>query len=205
MILKLIEFLFLFIALPLLVYFEPLPLPKIPALVGVTLICFAILMFDKSFDRKLLWNNTGIKSHLKHIILRSVIVFVIVVAATWLLIPEWFFQFPIQRPIIWLLVMLLYPFLSAYPQELVYRTFLFHRYKNLFPKKAIFWVSVVSFSFLHIIFDNWVAVTFTLGGGYLFTKTYDETKSLAVTSIEHAIYGCIVFTVGLGRFFYEGG
>jgi hypothetical protein len=30
------------------------------------------------------------------------------------------------------------------------------------------------------------------------------TGSLLTSSIEHALYGCWLFTVGLGQFFYHG-
>lgn len=62
--------------------------------------------------------------------------------------------------------------------------------------------SVLAFSFLHVIFDNWIAVALTVPAGYLFTRTYRRTDSLLLASLEHALYGCAVFTTGLGRFFY---
>jgi hypothetical protein len=44
----------------------------------------------------------------------------------------------------------------------------------------------------------------TFFGGYLFAYTYAKTRSLLLVSIEHALYGCLLYTIGLGRFFYTG-
>jgi len=38
----------------------------------------------------------------------------------------------------------------------------------------------------------------------LFAARYAETGSLATSSFEHALYGCWLFTVGLGQYFYHG-
>ena len=64
--------------------------------------------------------------------------------------------------------------------------------------------SAAAFSLLHVIYGNAPAVIFSFIGGYLFSRTYADTQSLFVTSLEHAIYGNMVFTVGLGHYFYEG-
>jgi hypothetical protein len=41
-------------------------------------------------------------------------------------------------------------------------------------------------------------------GGVLFSKTWEDTGSLFLVSLEHALYGCWIFTLGLGEWFYEG-
>ena len=43
----------------------------------------------------------------------------------------------------------------------------------------------------------------TLVGGLLFAYRYTKTGSLLTSCVEHALYGCFLFTVGLGRFFYH--
>jgi hypothetical protein len=57
---------------------------------------------------------------------------------------------------------------------------------------------------MHIIFGNVIAPLLTIPGGYLFCRTYARTGSLPAAAIEHAVYGDIVFTVGLGVYFYNG-
>jgi membrane protease YdiL (CAAX protease family) len=101
--------------------------------------------------------------------------------------------------------MLAYPVLSVYPQGLLYRAFFFDRYATLFPGKwAMILASAAVFAFLHIIFRNWLAVALTFAGGLLFATRYSETGSMATSSLEHALYGCWLFTVGLGQYFYHG-
>lgn len=64
--------------------------------------------------------------------------------------------------------------------------------------------SAAAFAFLHIIFRNWLAVGLTFAGGLLFAARYAGTGSLATSSFEHALYGCWLFTIGLGQYFYHG-
>ncbi|MGP8174446.1 MAG: hypothetical protein ACLP7O_07850 [Terracidiphilus sp.] len=58
--------------------------------------------------------------------------------------------------------------------------------------------------FLHIVFRNRLAVALTFGGGMLFAARYAQTGSLATSCFEDSLYGCWLFTVGLGQYFYHG-
>ena len=60
------------------------------------------------------------------------------------------------------------------------------------------------FAFSHVVFRNWPAMALTLIGGVLFATTYRRTRSLLVCLVEHALYGLLIFTVGLGRYLYLG-
>jgi membrane protease YdiL (CAAX protease family) len=98
-----------------------------------------------------------------------------------------------------------YPFVSALSQEFIYRTFFFHRYRPVFGSGwRLIVASAALFGFLHIIYDKVPAVALTLIAGLALGWTYARTHSLALVSIEHALYGCAAFTVGLGHYFYEG-
>lgn len=115
------------------------------------------------------------------------------------------FALPSERPGLWLLVMVLYPLLSVYPQEVTFRAFFCHRYRPLFGNdRAMLAVNALAFGWAHVMFENWVAVALCLIGGWLFADTYLRTRSLLLACIEHAIYGCALFTIGLGWFFYGG-
>ncbi len=120
--------------------------------------------------------------------------------------PRLFLNFPLQRPETWRMVMLLYPLLSVIVQELVYRTFFFHRYGPLFGHQR--WLLVVVngmlFGFAHVIFANWIAVGGTMAAGILFAYRYETTRSFWAVWLEHTLWGWLVFTVGLGRFFFTG-
>ncbi|KAF0095462.1 MAG: membrane protein of unknown function [Puniceicoccaceae bacterium 5H] len=123
---------------------------------------------------------------------------------TWWLMPESFLGFPRSSFDWWLVVMALYPFLSALPQEFMYRRFYFARYERIFGSgPVLFWSSVLAFSGLHLMYDHWMSLLLTLIAGYFFTQTYQRTGRLLDAWWEHALYGNLVFTVGLGRYFYE--
>jgi membrane protease YdiL (CAAX protease family) len=53
-----------------------------------------------------------------------------------------------------------------------------------------------------VIFENWIAPVLTLIGGLLFAWTYARTRSQVVASFQHALFGCFLFTIGLGWYFY---
>lgn len=128
-----------------------------------------------------------------------------VTAAVYFFAPQLLFNFVKRAPPVWALVMILYPVLSVYPQGIIYRAFFFERYRVLFSNSALLIVvSAVAFSFVHIIFRNPIAVSFTLVGGLLFAWRYAETGSLFTSSFEHVLYGCWMFTTGLGQYFYKG-
>ena len=120
-------------------------------------------------------------------------------------LPDHLFDLPRRRPLEWGLVVLLYPFLSVLPQELFFRCFFFFRYGRLFRSRALRIVaSGLLFGFAHVLYGNWIAVGFSALGGMLFAWTYTRTRSLWWVTIEHALYGMTLFTVGLGRYFSPG-
>lgn len=141
----------------------------------------------------------------RRILLRFAILAPLLTLAVGLLDPAHFLDLPRHRPLLWALIMVLYPALSVLPQELIYRRFLFARYAGLFPgQPALIAASAAAFGFAHVIFLNPWAVLLAGIGGALFADTYARAGSLRACAAEHALYGCLVFTIGLGRFFYTG-
>ncbi len=139
------------------------------------------------------------------IALRFIILAPLIAVATWLAFPNLFLGLPRQRPLFWAIIMVLYPLLSVWPQEMLYRSLFFHRFRALFRSDfALILVSATSFGFAHVIFLNWIAIAMTALGGLLFARDYARHHSLSLTCLEHSVYGCLIFTVGLGRFFYTG-
>jgi membrane protease YdiL (CAAX protease family) len=202
-----LEFLALFGLPPLLNANGWLPFPKIPLLLVFAGVCLIYLgrggfLPKMEFSIFLRKNN----QYIYRIAARSLAIALLSSIAVLVWAPGQIFDFPRDRPLLWLAVMGLYPLLSAFPQEVIYRAFLFHRYAPIMnTDRALTWASVLAFSFLHIVFANWVAVVLTVPAGWVFTRTYRTTGSLFLASLEHAAYGCIIFTVGLGRFFYNPG
>ncbi len=83
------------------------------------------------------------------------------------------------------------PLLSVIPQELVFRTFFFHRYGPLFGDWKWIGVAVngLLFGFAHIIFDNWIAVAGSAVIGAIIAYRYWVTRSFwAGLARAHALW-----------------
>lgn len=120
--------------------------------------------------------------------------------------PDRFLAFPKYRWETYERVMILYPLVSVLTQELVYRTFFFHRYGALFGswRWPMIFVNGALFGFAHIVFDNMVAIIGTGVIGVLLAYRYATTRSYWAVFIEHTLWGWLVFTVGLNKFFFTG-
>jgi membrane protease YdiL (CAAX protease family) len=201
----LIEFLLIFFLLPSALLVIPFKIHKIPILLATTLIFGWLLWRDPLFDKSRFRLPQPLKPFLKMVVFKAVVVATLLSMGLLVFAPEKIFNFPHSKTSLWLIVMVIYPFLSALPQELIYRAFFFHRYQPIFPGEGqMALASVTAFAFMHIIFGNAIAPLLTIPGGYLFCRTYARTGSLPAAAIEHAAYGDIVFTVGLGVYFYDG-
>ena len=122
----------------------------------------------------------------------------------WLLVPGQALALPRRAPGFWLVLMLLYPLLSALPQELVFRALFFRRYGGLFDgRRAAVAVNALGFGLAHLMFWNWVTAAMTVAGGLIFARAYLR-HGFPQAVLLHAVAGGIVFTSGLGVFFYHG-
>jgi len=85
----------------------------------------------------------------------------------------------------------------------IYRTFLFRRYGELFRNKwLLILASGITFSFLHIVYYDPVSIIFTLVGGIYLARIYRQTRSVLFAAVLHGLMGIILFGVGLGRYFW---
>jgi membrane protease YdiL (CAAX protease family) len=200
-----IEFTVLFFGVPWAMTRRWLPRQPILILVLASAACISYLLSDRRFDRGLLWNSAALTAHSRAIALIIVILAPLLCVAAMVLARGELFALVRQRPLLWIAIMVLYPIVSVYPQELIYRAFLFQRYAPLFASPAMMVAaSAVAFSFAHVLFrPPWVAMSTCLVGGVIFAAHYDASRSLAVVCVEHAVFGQLIFTVGLGRFFYH--
>jgi uncharacterized protein len=177
----------------------------LPVLFVAAWVCLFVLWRDPTFQRDELWRREQLWTWLRGPLALALLVGTLLAVGVFLVEPAHLFDLPRDSPWRWLAVMLLYPVLSVVPQELVFRTFFFHRYGRLFGGR---WVamaaSAVAFSWAHIVLANGLAIALTLLGGWMFARTYLRTRSLVATAVEHAAYGCLLFTVGLGRWFVTG-
>lgn len=122
--------------------------------------------------------------------------------------PESLFGLPLHMPHVWLTVMCLYPFASALPQEILFRTLFFTRYRHLFASERIaLAVNGAVFGLAHLLLWNWVAVASTVAAGWLFGLIYlraGPKRGLLTVTLVHGLAGCAMFTAGMGVFFYHG-
>jgi membrane protease YdiL (CAAX protease family) len=182
---------------------------KIPifiALLPVLFIAAFLLLADPTFRlrdelrRGLGWRNA----------LSIVLIFLIMGgAATWWIKtyhPSWFLEFPTNRPETYTRIMLAYPVFSVAAQELLYRSFFFHRYGPLFGTHA--WLIVIVngllFGYAHIVMNSAFAIAATALGGMILAARYAMSRSFWAVFIEHTLWGWLIFTIGLGRYFFTG-
>lgn len=199
----------LYVLLPLCAFaaMDLIRLPLLAILVAVLVIVVFVLSLEgPSFSWRRVFSVGITGRHLAYIILLFLILGGALTAAVYLLLPESFLSFPRYRRRLWLLIMVFYPLVSVTTQEILYRVFFVHRYGALFqdrPLLAIF-VNTSLFAFGHIIFGSWVTVAVSFGGGLIFAWRYFTTRSFWAVTLEHSLYGMLVFTVGLGRYFFTG-
>ncbi len=192
----------IFIGLPLLLCGNLIPGGKISTLLSVSIICLVLLIRDGAFDR-CRFGLSGLPSW-RTIVTRFVLIAGGLALYTFFVEPDRFLTLLRHDPGRWALVISGYTVFSVLPQEIIYRAFFFHRYGRLFSGET---ASVVTnaalFAFAHILFKNTVAVIGTFVAGLLWATTYLRSRSLLAVSVEHALYGDLVFTLGIGYYFYS--
>ena len=172
-------------------------------LLGIVGVVF--LYKNDSFRNYFFLNKRGWMRDLPRILRIFIFVAALLLLFTALVYPQYLFYCPRNHFSVWVWLMIVYPLLAVYPQELIYRAFLFHRYGEVVRRKrSLIHLSAIAFSFGHIIYFHPLSIVLTFFGGYLFSWTYFKTRSLLAVSFEHALYGCLLYTIGLGQFFYTG-
>ena len=200
-----IEFAVVFVVVPLLIYYRRIPNLPIPYLLAIALLAFLVLRSDPTFDLSQLIHWGNVRPFLSHILIRDAVCLVGLGIAVYFLAPQLLFSLIKSSPKLWALIIILYPLVSVYPQELIYRAFFLHRYQALFGRGwGMLLASALAFGFVHIIFRSWLAVGLCVIGGFLFSFTYQISGSLLLACLDHAIFGNFLFTIGLGQFFYHG-
>ncbi len=93
----------------------------IPFLLVLGLAVVVYLLRSSGFDRASLWRPGTLWSQARSIAALWCLAAVCLSATVAFLRPGLLFAFPREDPLIWALVMVLYPLLSVYPQELIFR------------------------------------------------------------------------------------
>ncbi len=201
-----LECLALTVALPTILYIFPMRGAVFGILWLLTLVIIVAMYRKGAWKRKEIFRTDLVCwKELKPILFRFVLSALVLGTGVALFEPERLLSLPQEKPQLWMMIMVIYPLLSVFPQEVIFRTFFFWRYSEIFSNpRSLIYASGIAFGYVHVIFDNWVALLLSCIGGVLFAQTYDRTRSLALVWIEHALYGCFIFTIGLGWYFYSG-
>ncbi len=193
------EFFVLFIALPLSLLL-PYDFRIKGASILVAFIYLLFVMFKKTEVRFKLHKEIDWQAFGKTTVIKFFGIAVITTLYVYIMDASALFCVPRNKPDVWVTILFVYTFLSVWPQEVIYRTFFFERYKTLFTNKKIFiFVNAIVFSMAHLFLRNTLVTVLTFIGGLLFAYTYMQTKSTTLVSIEHAAYGNWLFTVGMGE------
>lgn len=198
-----------------------------PALMLFFVAVTAFLLLDPSFNKQHLWGWAALKRALPGIVRGFALAAAVMLTIAWglaaftdvMTIPAQgptptapaapersaFLMLLRERPEALALILLVYPPLSVYPQEVTHRAFFFHRYRPILPSRhAMIAVNALAFMWLHAPFWNWVALALTLPGGVIFALRYERSASTLAATLEHGLYGWWAFLVGLGWFVFTG-
>ncbi|RNC87044.1 MAG: CPBP family intramembrane metalloprotease [Winogradskyella sp.] len=196
---KLVEFFLIFVITPVSFALSfPIWIKMAIGIIGFAYIVFVLLKIEGNKFK--VNENLNWRAFWKRTLLQLAIIIVITSIYVQLFDAKNLFFMPLKKPNVWTVILFIYSFFSVYPQELIYRTFFFQRYEILFKSGTLFLiVNAALFSLAHIFFRNTLVMFLTFIGGILFALTFKRTKSTLLVSIEHAIYGCWLFTVGMGE------
>lgn len=197
------EFLTLFVGAPLAIAVLLPPRLMFGALFGFTLAGLGLLWWTGNFDWRNLLRGWG------RVRWGWSALFGLAVGAVGLAIMRWgnpgfLPHLSPERLRFLLMLWCLYPLLSALPQELIFRALFFHRYGRLFPTpgRAVL-ANAALFALAHLMYWSWIVAALTFAGGWIFAQTY-QRRGFPATWVLHAIAGNVLFTVGMGRYFWSG-
>ncbi len=144
--------------------------------------------------------NWPVRKDWTRVFFMAFMVLLISVVATNTIFPERLFALPAQYFSFWVLLMVLYPIFSAFPQEIIFRALYFERYGQILPQRGKMLLNAIIFMYAHIAYGYPIVLVMTFLGGLIFARAYlREEFPLAV--ILHSVAGNMIFTSGLGWLF----
>jgi uncharacterized protein len=190
------ELTLLFIVVPILLSLSvPLGVKITSALFGVGYLLFVsnkVGLFSKQ-----LFNNLFSAETKKSSLISLALVVVTSIGYTYYINPDLLFNVALTKPLLWVAICGFYTLFLAFPQEFIYRVFFYNRYHSLFGTHFVFVLyNSLLFAIAHLMFHNSLVLVLTFIGGLLFNYSYSKNRSYLLVSLEHAIYGCLLFTIG---------
>lgn len=199
------ELIGLFFILPLFLALQNVSRPLLFSILIAACVYIVIRSF-KLTRFKAFWHFPKDFNIWKGVFFRSIIILILSCLAMLILPHYGWFSLPKYSLKLWLLVMIFYPLISVLPQEIIWRFYLLEITQNIFPARYMrILISAFLFGWLHIIYLNVFSVIATIYLGlHLAYCYYKGEKSIWPLWVEHTIAGQIIFTIGLGIYFYNG-
>ncbi len=197
------EFLGLFVLVPVATAVLLPPRAMFPVLFGFTMVGIWLLSRTPGFrwrELKRGWDEV----RLPLLLAFAAMTFAISCAVVWATAPGAAFRLLREQPYLLGMIVVFYPVLSALPQELIFRPLFFRRYGALLPQGPILVVNAAFFSLAHLMYWSAVVAAMTFLGGLVFGWAYRSRNSFPLAVVLHAVAGWVIFSVGLGVFFYSG-
>lgn len=196
---KLTEFFLIYIVLPISFALDyPFYIKAFLAVSGFAYVLYILLKVQGNKFR--VAPNLKWRLFWRHVFMKLLIIAFLTIGYMWITAKADLFHVLYRKPKLWVVILFAYAMFSVYPQELIYRTMYFQRYGSLFKSRSLLiFLNAIVFSMAHIFYRNSLVMLMTFLGGLLFALTYYKTKSTLLVAIEHAIYGCWLFTVGMGE------
>jgi membrane protease YdiL (CAAX protease family) len=199
-----VEFMLLFLIAPVVMAVALPPSAMFSALFAVTAVGVVLLHRTPGFR----WHD--LTRGWDRISWRFVLVFAVATVACGatvmaLIAPSALFGLVRSNPGLMVMIALLYPVLSALPQEIVFRPLFFRRYGPILPGlNAAVVLNAAVFSLAHLMYWNWIVAAMTFSGGLAFAWAYEARRNFPEALVLHAVAGVIAFALGLGILFYSG-
>ncbi|MDC0738171.1 CPBP family intramembrane metalloprotease [Cognatishimia sp. SS12] len=199
-----LEFLLLYLATPAFIAVVLPPTVMFPALFLLTALGLFLLHHSRGFRWK--WLFRGLSRVRPYEVLGfTAFVLTSSLLTIYLFAPHAAFEPLASNPGLMLMIALLYPPLSALPQELIFRPLFFGRYNPILPDgRGMLVFNAAVFAFAHLMYWSVIVTIMTFVGGFVFAWAYQVRRSFLMAVILHSIAGIILFGVGLGVFFYSG-
>lgn len=197
------EFLGLFVAVPVAIAVLLPPEAMFPALLGFTLVGMWLLARTPGFrwrELKRGWDEV----RWPVVAGFAAATLAVSLGVIGLTAPEAAFRLLREQPWLLAMIVLFYPILSALPQEVIFRPLFFRRYGALLPSGALLAVNAGVFSLAHLMYWSAVVAAMTFAGGLVFGWAYRNRGSFPLAVVLHSVSGWVIFTVGLGVYFYSG-
>ncbi len=198
-----LEFICLFVGIPVATAVFLPATWMFPVLFGFTVVGLILLHLTDEFDWGELFQGWA-RADWRVIALVMVATAVVCAGVMILTQPDGLFGLVRERPQILLFIIVLYPILSALPQEVLFRVLFVRRYANILPARGTMALNAGIFSLAHLMYWSVIVTILSFLGGLVFAWAYQVKGSFPLAVYLHSVAGIVLFTFGMGVYFYSG-